>query len=252
MQAFWTLARREVGAYFLSMTGYIIIASALFLMGFSFFDLLGQLHENSTPMPITELFFVTWYFWLILLLTSPAITMRLFAHEKFAGTFETLMTAPVSDVQVVLAKFAAALTFYVVMWLPLLGCLLVVRQYTSGLDAFDAGVVASTFLGILAGMALRSRKDHGEVILTQVVGRNRELVEKMGLDRIMTVAEDPRGAGPDSARELVPGETSRDETRRTMIEAHKNLIELDPGNEQRFQDVVDFLRESVKRRPTGG
>lgn len=149
MQAFWTLARREVGAYFLSMTGYIIIASALFLMGFSFFDLIGQLHENSTPMPITELFFVTWYFWLILLLTSPAITMRLFAHEKFAGTFETLMTAPVSDLEVVMAKFAAALTFYIIMWLPLLGCTLVVRHYTTDPGAIDAGVIGSTFLGLL-------------------------------------------------------------------------------------------------------
>jgi ABC-2 type transport system permease protein len=149
MQAFWTLARREVGAYFLSMTGYIIIASALFLMGFSFFDLIGQLHQNSTPMPITELFFVTWYFWLILLLTSPVITMRLFALEKFSGTFETLMTAPVSDVQVVLAKFAAALAFYVVMWLPLLGCTLVVRHYTTDPGAIDAGVIGSTFLGLL-------------------------------------------------------------------------------------------------------
>lgn len=119
-------------------------------------------------------------------------------------------------------------------------------------DLADCRTMDSTFLGILAGMALRSRKDHGEVILTRVAGRNRELVEKMGLDRIMTVQEDPQGVSPQSAREWVGTETSREETRATMLEAHKNLIELDPGNEQRFQDVVDFLRESVKRRPTGG
>ena len=50
----------------------------------------------------------------------PVITMRLFALEKFSGTFETLMTTPVSDLQVVAAKFTAALVFYMVMWLPLL------------------------------------------------------------------------------------------------------------------------------------
>ena len=81
-------------------------------------------------MPVTELFYATPFFWLILLLAAPVITMRLFAQEKFSGTFETLMTTPVSDLQVVLAKFTAALLFYLVMWLPLLACMFVVRHYT--------------------------------------------------------------------------------------------------------------------------
>jgi ABC-2 type transport system permease protein len=150
MQAFFTLLRRELGGYFLSTTGYIIIAAALFLMGFSFVDLIQQLQEHPTPMPVTELFFVTSYFWLILVLTTPVITMRLFALEKASGTFETLMTTPVSDLQVVLAKFSAALLFYVVMWLPLvLGCTLLVRNYTTDPAAIDAGAIGGTFLGIV-------------------------------------------------------------------------------------------------------
>jgi ABC-2 type transport system permease protein len=59
------------------------------------------------------------------------------------------MTAPVSDLQVVAAKFSAAMLFYAVMWIPLLGCILVVRYYSSGPAALDVGVVGSTFLGIL-------------------------------------------------------------------------------------------------------
>jgi ABC-2 type transport system permease protein len=59
------------------------------------------------------------------------------------------MTTPVSDLEVVAAKFTASMLFYVLMWLPLLGCLLVVRYYTSDTAALDGGVVASTFLGIL-------------------------------------------------------------------------------------------------------
>jgi len=85
----------------------------------------------------------------ILPLTTPVITMRLFAQEKFSGTFETLMTAPVSDLQVVLAKFTAALTFYLLMWLPLLGCLFVVRYYANEPSAFELGSLGSTFLGIV-------------------------------------------------------------------------------------------------------
>jgi ABC-2 type transport system permease protein len=149
MQAFCTLARRELGAYLLSLTGYIIIAAALFLMGFSFVILLKNLQQEMTIMPVTELFYITPFFWLILLLSTPVITMRLFALEKFSGTYETLMTTPVSDLQVVLAKFTAAMAFYMLMWLPLLGCIFIVRHYTGDLTAVDGGAIAGTFLGIL-------------------------------------------------------------------------------------------------------
>ena len=149
MGAYATLTRRELGGYFLSMTGYIILAAALFLMGLSFVVLLIKLQREPTPMSVTELFYITPFFWFILLLSTPVITMRLFALEKFTGTFETLMTTPVSDRQVVLAKFSAGMLFYAVMWLPLLGILLVIRHYSSAPESFDAGVVGSTFLGIL-------------------------------------------------------------------------------------------------------
>jgi ABC-2 type transport system permease protein len=148
MQAYWTLTRRELAGFFLSLSGYIIIAAALFMMGDSFVVILKMLQKPS-PMPVTELFYSTPFFWLILLLTTPVITMRLFALEKFSGTYETLMTTPVSDVQVVTAKFTGAMLFYVLMWLPLLGCLLVVRHYTNDTTALDGGVVGGAFLGIL-------------------------------------------------------------------------------------------------------
>ena len=148
MRTYWTLVRRELASFFLSLTGYIIIAAALFLMGYSFVIILVKL-QKPMPMstPITEL--ITPFFWLLLLLTTPMITMRLFALEKFSGTFETLMTAPVSDFQVVAAKFSAALLFYALMWLPLLGCLLVVQHYAGGKTILDGGVIGGTFLGIL-------------------------------------------------------------------------------------------------------
>src|SRR5262249_7067053 len=89
------------------------------------------------------------YFGVVVVLTTAVITMRLFALEKFSGTFETLMTAPVNDFEVVMAKFTAAMLFYLVMWLPLIGCLLLVRSYTNEPSALDAGVIGSTFLGIV-------------------------------------------------------------------------------------------------------
>jgi gliding motility-associated transport system permease protein len=147
MQAYWTLTRRELGAYFLSLTGYLIIAAAALLLGGSFVVALKSLQQMPTTMPVTESLYAVLLCGIILL--TPVITMRLFALEKFSGTFETLMTAPVSDLQVVLAKFSAALLFYLVMWVPLLACVSVVRYYTNNTVPIDAGSISSTFLGIL-------------------------------------------------------------------------------------------------------
>src|SRR2546421_999375 len=121
----------------------------MLLLGFSFVDLLKPLQHAPTSMPVTELFYATWFFWLILLLTTPVITMRLFALEKFSGTFETLMTTAVRDGEVVMAKFSAALLFYLVMWLPHIGCIWVVSHYTNSPAALEAGAIGSTFLGIM-------------------------------------------------------------------------------------------------------
>jgi len=149
MQGYGTLLRRELAAYFTSVTGYVVIAVAAFLTGLSFVNLMIALQGEPMPVPVTELFYQTHYFWLILLLTAPVITMRLFALEKFAGTYETLLTTPVREGGVVAAKFTAAVVFYALMWLPLLGCLLVVRRFGGDAAAVDWRTVGTTYLGIL-------------------------------------------------------------------------------------------------------
>jgi len=147
MQVYWTLTRRELGTFFFSWIGYIVIAGAVFLMGLDFYTLLHKLQGEAIAMPIMEIFF-NFSFWLILLFSAPLITMRLFALEKYSGTFETLMTAPVGDVAVVLAKFTAALVFFMIMWLPLLGCVFLLHTFTRGSNLVDAGTLCSAFLGI--------------------------------------------------------------------------------------------------------
>jgi ABC-2 type transport system permease protein len=142
------LLRRELGAFFLSITGFVIIAAVTLLIGLSFVVLLTNLGSDPSPMPVTEMFYGTYFFWLIVLLAAPVITMRLFALEKFTGTFETLMTTPVGDFQVVAAKFAAAIIFYIIMWLPMLACLAIVRHFANQPGGLDVGTVGGMFLGI--------------------------------------------------------------------------------------------------------
>jgi ABC-2 type transport system permease protein len=118
-------------------------------MGLSFVVMLAQLQEaGSTITPFIQLYYSTAYFWLIILLVSPVITMRLFALEKYSGTFETLMTTPVSDLQVVMAKFTAAMIFYMLLWVPSIGGIYILRYYLNDASLLDPGLLGSTFFGI--------------------------------------------------------------------------------------------------------
>ncbi len=148
MQAYLTLTRRELGSFFVSWIGYVVIAGSIFLMGLSFVSLLETLQNEATPMPVAEIFLESYYFWLILLFSAPVITMRLFSLEKYSGTFETLMTTPVGDLEVVLAKFTAAMFFYAATWLPLLAFILLLRPFASNASMVDTGAIGSAFLGI--------------------------------------------------------------------------------------------------------
>ncbi|RME93945.1 MAG: hypothetical protein D6766_07100 [Verrucomicrobia bacterium] len=154
MKVWWILLRRELGAYLMSLTGYVILAVVTFLLGVGFTLVVMAYNGDSVTVPLTELFYSTLFFWLILLVATPVITMRLFAQERAAGTYETLMTAPVGEVEVVMAKFTAGFLFYALMWSPLLACLGIVHHYTGGGSAFDWWPVASTGVGILLMGAL--------------------------------------------------------------------------------------------------
>jgi ABC-2 type transport system permease protein len=149
MSIFLTLLRRELAAFFLAITGYVIIASVTLLIGASFSMIIKNLGNDTFTMPVTELFFNSLLFWFVLILVTPVITMRLFALEKASGTYETLMTTPVGDMEVVIAKFTAAVIFYMVVWLPTFACLFIVGHFTNQTNALDAGTLSGTYLGIL-------------------------------------------------------------------------------------------------------
>ena len=57
MRIFWTLLRRELAAFFFSLTGYVIIAAVTLLIGLSFVVLMTNLGSDPSPMPVTEMFY---------------------------------------------------------------------------------------------------------------------------------------------------------------------------------------------------
>lgn len=147
MSIFMALLRRELSAFFLSLTGYVIIAAVTLVIGSSFVMFIAQLGTDPVSQPVTQLFFNSMMYWLVVILMAPVITMRLFAQEKASGTFETLMTTQASDLQVVAAKFIGAVIFYLVAWLPTLAGLLIVQRFTHQ-PTLDAGTLGGMYLGI--------------------------------------------------------------------------------------------------------
>jgi ABC-2 type transport system permease protein len=108
MRIFLTLLGKEVRALFYSPIAYIVIAVFLLLMGYSF-TLTLFLNKYAT---LIHIFFQSAG---LLFLIIPIITMRLFAEERKTGTLELLLTAPVRESQVVLAKYVASMAVVLAM-----------------------------------------------------------------------------------------------------------------------------------------
>ena len=116
MFATLSLIRREFSAYFLSPIAYVVLVVFLAVTGHLFYvtlNLLTASGPRGTEWPMQTMF-ADERFWLVFLFIPPLLTMRLFAEERGSGTLEMLMTAPLRDWQVVLAKYLACLAFYAV------------------------------------------------------------------------------------------------------------------------------------------
>ena len=118
MRTFWTIWKREVATYFRTSLAVTLFVFVLLLTGFNFYASVHLLNHGPTEISIVEAFFNNLFFWGTLLTLPPLLTMRLFAEEYRTGTIETLMTAPVRDTQVVLAKFFGAFFFFILLWTP--------------------------------------------------------------------------------------------------------------------------------------
>lgn len=118
--ALWTLYRREVAGYFISPVAYLLLFASALCLGAYFAVALTVLNNFSTTRISVLQAMASWPpLWMILLPQIPVLTMRTFAEEFKMGTMEMLLTAPVREWEVVLAKFFGALTFFVVLWTPM-------------------------------------------------------------------------------------------------------------------------------------
>ena len=134
-----TIFRREFTGYFDSPLAYIVVPVFLGLVGgFSLYfqDILAAGVASMRPV-----FFWSAVFFLLLI---PAVTMRLFAEERRTGSIEMLSTLPVTEAEMVLGKFLAALSL-------MSGALLLTLTYPATLaqlSDIDLGPVAGGYLGL--------------------------------------------------------------------------------------------------------
>jgi ABC-2 type transport system permease protein len=109
------LASRELNAFFYSPIAYVV--GTVFLVLFGLFYYVFLVAPGAEASMTGAVMFTTQF---ILPIVAPILTMKLLAEEKRSGTMEVLMTAPVRDWEVVLAKYAAAVSAFLVMLAPTL------------------------------------------------------------------------------------------------------------------------------------
>ena len=111
------------------------------------------------------------------------------------------------------------------------GCtkLLVQLKDCTGMD--------STFLGMIAGVALKLKKVGGELVILNPGERNLELVENLGITKLIKISNEAKEGTPEDSLPTSSAPVS------AILDAHENLVEADSSNLVKFEDVISFLKK---------
>jgi gliding motility-associated transport system permease protein len=143
----FALYLKEIRAFLSSITGYVVILVFLITIGLFLwffpndFNILDYGYAN-----LDGLFIVAP---LVFLFLVPAITMRSFSEEMKTGTIELLLTRPLSDLQIILAKYLASVTLILIALLPTLVYFISVYQLGFPVGNLDAGSIWGSYIGLL-------------------------------------------------------------------------------------------------------
>ncbi|MGE0132700.1 MAG: ABC transporter permease [Blastocatellales bacterium] len=161
MKGILAIYRRELNGYFVSPIAYIVIGFFLALTGYFFADIVARVIEYSfrmqmqggqfgAPPPLDAPMLVIRNFagftTTIMLFLVPMLTMGVYAEERKRGTMEMLMTSPITEFQIVMGKFMASLTLFVVMLAPTLIYHFIIGRYSE--PALPWRIMWSGYLGI--------------------------------------------------------------------------------------------------------
>ncbi|MBL4715345.1 MAG: gliding motility-associated ABC transporter permease subunit GldF [Bacteroidia bacterium] len=138
--------RKEINSFLSSLIGYVVIGVFLILTGlfvwvFPETNVMDYGYANIDPLFITA----PW----VLMFLAPAITMKLFSEEKKTGTLEILTTKPITDLQIILGKYLAALCLIVFAIFPTL--IYFYSVYNLGFEPgnIDTGAAWGSYIGLI-------------------------------------------------------------------------------------------------------
>ena len=153
MRTLFVLFLRELRGLFYTPIAYVMLVLFLAFMGVDFWMAVTSLNQVSSEGTVVDATFFNILFWIVFPLIFPLMTMRVFSDEYRMGTIESLVTAPVHDWQIVLAKFFGVLVFYIVLFAPTM-FFFAVFKWISGVDPVPSvGIYWSvSLLLVLLGM----------------------------------------------------------------------------------------------------
>lgn len=115
------------------------------------------------------------------------------------------------------------------------------------IDLENCAMMDSTFMGTMAGVALRLKElGHGHLHVVHCGTRSHELLSGLGLDQIFEIHTNGASAPQcQILKDEAKGEAPKEETAKTMLDAHEALCEAAPENFFRFKDVLDYLKQDL-------
>lgn len=142
-----TLINKEIRSFLGSLIGYIVIAVFLTTIGLIMWVFPGATNvlEGGYSSIDTLFYIAPWVFMFLI----PAITMRLFAEESRTGTIELLLTKPLTDFQIVFAKYIAGFTLVLFSLLPTLVYFYSVYNLGNPVGNIDTGGTMGSYFGLL-------------------------------------------------------------------------------------------------------
>lgn len=143
----FSVLKKELRTFFSNATGYIVIGIFLLLTGLFLWVVPGEYNIlDAGYANVDGLFYLAP--WLFLFL-CPAVTMRLLAEEKQAGTWELLVTKPVGKLHVVLGKYLAGWLLVAMALLPTLLYYFSVSYLAEPVGNVDSGAFWGSFIGLV-------------------------------------------------------------------------------------------------------
>lgn len=155
MRNIWTIAKREYDQYFVSPVAYVVAFAILLTTGVIFaVNFLFYTQNAMQGFGVPDFAPISGTFAFLLVLSAPALTMRLISDEARMGTLELLLTAPIRDFELVIGKWLGAM-FYILslLLITLIFPIITSRFVTPGIDW---NVILTSYLGmiLLAGVFL--------------------------------------------------------------------------------------------------